>query len=118
MIDSQTIVLVDGQVAEAKFDRSSTDAGSYEYTLRAKIADVTETRSDDNVQSRTINVFDRPLKVLTVAGGPMREYVFSRNVLHCNRGMSVDVWPLCSTIECSLLLLFKERFQTDRAKSL
>jgi hypothetical protein len=92
VVDSQSIVLIDGQVAEAKFDRSSTDAGSYEYTLRAKIADVTETRSDDNLQSRTMNVFDRPLKVLMIAGGPMREYVFSRNVLHRNRGMSVDVW--------------------------
>jgi hypothetical protein len=92
VIDSQTIILVDGEVAETKFDRSTTDAGSYEYTLRAKIPDVTETRSDDNLQSRTVNVFDRPLKVMIMAGGPMREYVFSRTVLNRNRGMSVDVW--------------------------
>jgi len=92
VIDTKSIILADGELAETKFELRSSEAGSYEYTLRAKVADVAETREDDNLQARTVNVFDRPLKVLIVAGGPMREYVFARNVLNRNRGMSVDVW--------------------------
>ncbi|HVJ68209.1 MAG TPA: VWA domain-containing protein [Caulifigura sp.] len=92
VVDTKQVPLTDGEIAETKFDQQSTEGGSYEFTLRARIPDVAETREDDNVQSRTINVFDRPLKVLTVAGGPMREYVFSRNVLNRNRSMLVDVW--------------------------
>ncbi|HVJ84899.1 MAG TPA: VWA domain-containing protein [Caulifigura sp.] len=92
VVDSKSVTLTDGEIAETKFEQQSTEAGAYEFTLRAKIADVAETREDDNVQSRSVNVFDRPLKVLIVAGGPMREYVFARNVLNRNRGMQVDVW--------------------------
>ncbi len=92
VLETRTVLLVDGEISETKFDLQSAEPGAYEFTVRANIPDIAETREDDNLQSRTVNVFDRPLKALIIAGGPMREYVFSRNVLHRNRGMSVDVW--------------------------
>jgi hypothetical protein len=78
--------------AEAKFERQAAAGGNYEYTIRAKIAGLSETRDDDNTQSRTVNVFDRPLRVLVISSGPMREYIYARNVLFRNRGVVVDVW--------------------------
>jgi hypothetical protein len=92
VVDSASVTLIDGEVSETRFERTSTDAGNYEFTLRARIPDVAETREDDNLLQRTVNVFDRPLKVLVVAGGPLKEYVFARNVLNRNRSMLVDVW--------------------------
>ncbi len=44
VVDSKSVVMVDGSVSEAKFERSSTDGGSYEYTLKARIPDLAETR--------------------------------------------------------------------------
>jgi hypothetical protein len=77
---------------EVKFDRQAPQGGAYEYVVRAKIPGLTETRDDDNIQVRTVNAFDRPLKVLMIASGPMRDYVFSKTVLFRNRGIILDVW--------------------------
>lgn len=93
VVDSREVPLGDGGApAETKFERQPAEGGTYDYTLRARVAGLTETRDDDNVQMRTVNVFDRPLKVLMIASGPMKEYVFAKNVLNRNRGMQVDVW--------------------------
>lgn len=92
VVETKSVTLSDGELAETKFESKSSDAGNYEFTLRAKVADLVETREDDNQQSRTVNVFDRPLKALIIAGGPMREYSFARVVLNRNRSMAVDVW--------------------------
>ncbi len=59
------------------------EPGTIEYTVRVKPQGaVIESREDDNLQTRTINIFDRPMKILIVAGGPMRDYRFVRNLLH------------------------------------
>jgi uncharacterized membrane protein len=77
---------------EVVFDLKPADAGTYEFTVRATLPDVAETREDDNVASRSVNIFDRPLKVLVLAGGPMRDYHFSRTSLFRHPSMEVDVW--------------------------
>lgn len=94
VVESKTITLGgDGQPVEVKFDRAPPGAGNYEYTVRVKPqGTVIESREDDNLQTRTINIFDRPMKVLIVAGGPMRDYRFVRNLLHRHPSMDVDVW--------------------------
>lgn len=93
VVETRDVPIPEGGVpAEAKFDRQAAAGGNYEYTIRAKISGLSETRDDDNTQSRTVNVFDRPLRVLVIASGPMREYIYARNVLFRNRGVIVDVW--------------------------
>jgi hypothetical protein len=93
VVDSRQVALTENGVpAEAKFERQATTGGIHEYEVRATVAGLSETRDDDNSQARSISVFDRPLKVLMIASGPMKEYIFARNVLNRNRGMVVDVW--------------------------
>ena len=53
---------------------------------------VPESREDDNRVSRVVNIFDRPTRLLVMAGGPMRDYRFSVNALHRHKSMEVDVW--------------------------
>ncbi|MBX3443947.1 MAG: VWA domain-containing protein [Planctomyces sp.] len=103
----------DGLPAEARFERQPTAGGAYEYTVRARVPGLLETRDDDNEQSRSVNVFDRPLKVLLISSGPMREYIYSRNVLHRNRGIEIDLWlqtgePGISQDASQLLFKFPE----------
>jgi hypothetical protein len=75
------------------FTQTAERKGAVDYQLVVQPpAGVHESRADDNQQSRTINVFDEPLKVLVVAGGPMRDYIFAKNALHRHNSMQIDVW--------------------------
>lgn len=82
----------DGELFEVTFSRNPSEPGEYEYTLRATVPGVVETREDDNEEVRTVNIFDRPLKVLMIAGGPMRDYRYARTILHRHPSLEVDVW--------------------------
>lgn len=82
----------DGHVDELVFELQPADAGEYEYTVRARVADGVETREDDNQQSRQVNIFDRPMRVLIVAGGPFRDYRYARTILFRHPSMQSDVW--------------------------
>jgi nucleotide-binding universal stress UspA family protein len=94
VVDTKSVNLSeDGRPVELKFDRVPPGAGNYEYTVRVKPqGTVIESREDDNTQSRPINIYDRPMKILLIAGGPMRDYRFVRNLLHRHPSMDVDVW--------------------------
>jgi len=94
VVDTKTVTLgEDGRPVEVKFDRQPPGAGKFEYTVRVKPQGTAlESRSDDNQQVRSINIFDRPMKILMIAGGPMRDYRFVRNLLHRHPSMDVDVW--------------------------
>ncbi len=94
VVDSKTVTLgEDGRPVEVKFDRQPPGAGKFEYTVRVKSQGTAlESRADDNQQLRSINIFDRPMKILMIAGGPMRDYRFVRNLLHRHPSMDVDVW--------------------------
>ena len=39
-----------------------------------------------------MNIYDRPVQMLIIAGGPGRDYQFVRNMLHRHSGFEVDVW--------------------------
>ncbi|MCA9088775.1 MAG: VWA domain-containing protein [Planctomycetaceae bacterium] len=82
----------DAEPFEVQFERNPAEPGEYEYTLRARVADVAETRLEDNIVTRQVNIFDRPLRVLIVAGGPMRDYRFARTLLYRHPSMEVDLW--------------------------
>ncbi len=94
VVDTKSVPVVDGAgPQEVQFSRSLTEAGAFEYTIRvAAGTEVIESRMDNNAESRTVNVFDRPTRVLIVAGGPMRDYIFAKNLLYRHKSIDVDVW--------------------------
>jgi hypothetical protein len=94
VIASQEVTLPEGaEPAVVAFTQTAERKGAVDYQLVVQpAAGMRESRADDNQQSRTINVFDDPLKVLVVAGGPMRDYIFAKNTLHRHNSMQVDVW--------------------------
>ena len=94
VVDTKSVLVVDGAgPQEVQFSRAITEAGAFEYTIRvAAGAEVIESRMDNNAESRTVNVFDRPTRVLIVAGGPMRDYIFAKNLLFRHKSIDVDVW--------------------------
>jgi hypothetical protein len=93
LVESRTITLPEeGTRAEVVFPRTPTVAEKTTYTIRATPVDrVAEFNLQDNVQSPTVKVFDRPTKVLLAAGGPMRDYQFVRNLLFRHKSFDVDV---------------------------
>ncbi|CAK9104929.1 Uncharacterized protein SCF082_LOCUS48922, partial [Durusdinium trenchii] len=67
VIAREDIVLPDeDDVVELSFERSTLEAGEFEYQVRIDVPGVVETRREDNAGIRQVNVFDRPLKVLVV----------------------------------------------------
>lgn len=94
VVDTKSVPVVEGAgPQEVLFSRSLTEAGAFEYTLRVSAgADVIESRSDNNAESRTVSVFDRPTRVLMIASGPMRDYIFAKNLLFRHKSIDIDVW--------------------------
>lgn len=93
LIESQDVMLADNGVPlEVKFRQNPATASSIEYLLRAKVAVKTSELSDaDNERRKTIRVTDRKTKVLLFAGGPMRDYLFVRNLLFRHTSIELDV---------------------------
>lgn len=83
----------DGSSTTVLFDQLKPPvAGDFEWTVRARIPGVVETRDDDNQQSRSVAIFDRPFRVLLIAGGPQRDYHYARTILFRHPSMETDVW--------------------------
>jgi len=82
----------DGSMREVSFELKPSDAGTFEYTVRARMDQGLETREDDNQLSRAVNIFDRPMRVLIIAGGPSRDYRYARTILYRHPSMQTDVW--------------------------
>ncbi len=93
LVESKELALADNGVPiEVKFQQNPATTGSVEYLLRAKPAAKTSELSDaDNERRKTIRVTDRKTKVLLFAGGPMRDYVFLKNMLFRHKAIEVDV---------------------------
>ncbi len=108
----QVTVLEDGVPVEVKFPRSPDQTGKVQYTVRARPSTrVLEFDEQDNAQTFSVSAFDRPTRVLLMAGGPMRDYQFVRNLLHRHKSMDVDVYLQTASVGTSqesdsLLLAF------------
>ncbi|MDA1013236.1 MAG: hypothetical protein O3A00_02155, partial [Planctomycetota bacterium] len=88
-------ILKDGIPSEpVTFVRVPDVVGEIEYFVRTKLADesVGESRRDDNERNFTVATVDRRTGVLIIAGGPMRDYRFVRNLLERHQAFDVDVW--------------------------
>jgi hypothetical protein len=83
----------DGAPVEVRFRQTPTVAGAFEFFVRAKApAGVQELSDEDNERRKTVNVIDRKLHVLLIAGGPMRDYRFLHTMLNRHPSIDVDVW--------------------------
>jgi len=92
----------DGAAAEVRFPVQPAAAGRWSYSVRVKpVQSVREFNEQDNQQTVTLNVFDRPTRVLLLAGGPMRDYQFVRNLVHRHKSMDVDVLLQTATVGSS-----------------
>lgn len=93
VLASQSLTLpADGLASELKFSIKPVAEGGWKYSLRAKpTVAVNEFNQQDNEQTLSVRVFDRPTRVLLLAGGPMRDYQFVRNLLHRHKSSEVDV---------------------------
>uniref|UniRef100_A0A7C2NWR2 VWA domain-containing protein n=1 Tax=Schlesneria paludicola TaxID=360056 RepID=A0A7C2NWR2_9PLAN len=92
-VTAQDVTLpADGVPAEVRFPIQPSGEGTWKYTIRVlpKTA-VAEFNLQDNELGHVVRVFDRPTRVLLVAGGPMRDYQFVRNLLHRHKSIEVDV---------------------------
>lgn len=92
-VEQKTVTMGDdGIPVEVKFQRQSPEAGRVTYTVKAASTNrIAEFNAQDNERSFSINVFDRPTRVLLFAGGPMRDYQFVRNLLYRHKSFDVDV---------------------------
>ncbi len=115
VLTEDTTVSEDNTPTEVAFDLKPSDGGEYEFTVRATLTGGSETRDDDNQLSRSVNIFDRPLRTLIIAGGPMRDYRFAKTALYRHPSMQTDIWLQTGSVGISQesdRLVF--RFPEDR----
>lgn len=80
-----------GQVVPVRFETQPSEQGVRVYKLRVQPAPG-EIDLRDNEQTARVEIVDRRTRVLLMAGGPMRDFIFLRNQLYRDRDMISDVW--------------------------
>lgn len=91
----EAVIPEDGIPSDAvTFVRVPDVVGEVEYFIRTKLADdsIGESRPDDNERNFTVATVDRRTGVLVIAGGPLRDYRFVRNLLQRHQAFDVDIW--------------------------
>ncbi|HUQ70280.1 MAG TPA: vWA domain-containing protein, partial [Planctomycetaceae bacterium] len=93
VVTAQDVTLsADGVPVELKFPIQPSGEGGWKYTVRVRPKTaVAEFNAQDNELAHAVRVFDRPTRVLLIAGGPMRDYQFVRNLLYRHKSIEVDV---------------------------
>jgi hypothetical protein len=90
--DEQTLdVGRSGQVVPIKFELKPEEQGLRQYKLRVRPFEG-EIDRRDNEKTAKVEIIDRRTKVLLVAGGPMRDFIFLRNQLFRDKEIVSDVW--------------------------
>jgi len=90
--DEQTIdVGRGGAVVPIKFELKPEEQGVRQYKLRVRPFEG-EIDRRDNEKTAKVEIIDRRTKVLLMAGGPMRDFIFLRNQLFRDKEVISDVW--------------------------
>lgn len=89
----EIILADDGLPVRVSFEQLENVAGTWEYFIRVRSDQkIIELSEGDNERRKSISVVDRKTRVLVVAGGPMRDYQFVRNMLYRHSAIQTDVW--------------------------
>jgi hypothetical protein len=80
-----------GQVVPVKFELQPDEQGVRQYKLRVRPFEG-EIDRRDNEKTAKVEIIDRRTKVLLLAGGPMRDFLFLRNQLFRDKEVISDVW--------------------------
>ena len=93
-LGTKDIVLSDdGLPVRVSFEQLENVAGEWEYFVRVRSdQQIVELSEGDNERRKSISVVDRKTRVLMIAGGPMRDYQFVRNMLYRHSAIQTDVW--------------------------
>ncbi len=91
-VETRRVTLpTDGSPVELQFELEPETVGRRQIGLEVKPAQG-EQNVEDNKLTTRYEVVTRKLRVMVLAGGPMREYQFVRNLLYRDREITVDVW--------------------------
>ena len=82
---------VRGNVVPVKFELEPTEQGIRQFRLHVKPLEG-EIDRRDNEKTAKVEVIDRKTKILLVAGGPLRDFLFLRNQLFRDKEVISDVW--------------------------
>jgi hypothetical protein len=83
----------DGVSKEIVFKVQPKEKGKFQYKIEVQPNfAVDEFDKSDNLAEHRVNVMDRNLGVLIIAGGPMRDFRFARNMLYRHQNIDVDIW--------------------------
>ncbi|MEX0586723.1 MAG: vWA domain-containing protein, partial [Pirellulales bacterium] len=80
----------DGEAMPVKFVLPPGKPGRRTYVVRVESLPEDHEPKDNDAQA-SVDVVERKLRVLLLAGGPSREYQYLRNMLHRDRNVAVDV---------------------------
>jgi hypothetical protein len=93
--EERTVDLTEGELLPVRFEiePAADQVGKREYRLRAKPIE-RETDTADNQRGAKVEIVDRKDRILLVAGGPMREFIFLRNQLYRDESHATHVTVL------------------------
>lgn len=92
LVDSREVTIPgDGALTGVRFEMEPAAVGRRRLTIRV-VPPQDDQNEADNVRQARYEVVSRRLRVLLVAGGPMREYQFVRNLLYRDKSVELDVW--------------------------
>lgn len=94
---AETVLLgAKSEVVPLKFEVTPAETGRRTYRFQVQ-APVGDNNPADNFQEADVEIVDHKTRVLLVASGPTREYVFLRNQLRRDQQVVVDVWLQSAT---------------------
>ncbi|MGV3482878.1 MAG: VWA domain-containing protein [Planctomycetaceae bacterium] len=92
VVDSREVEIPsDGTLQSIRFELKPETIGRRKISVRLQVPAGDQNPEDDARETR-YEVVARKLRVLTIAGGPTREYQFVRNMLYRDESIEVDTW--------------------------
>ncbi|TWU02976.1 VWA domain-containing protein [Stieleria varia] len=92
VVDSQKITVTgDGTLKGVRFELEPQSVGRRRLAVRV-VAPEQDRNEADDIRDARYEVVARRLRVLTIAGGPTREYRFVRNLLYRDKSVELDTW--------------------------
>ncbi len=92
VVDSQKLqVNNDGTLTGVRFELEPESVGRRRLAIRI-VAPAEDKNSLDDIRDARYEVVSRKLKVMTIAGGPTREYRFVRNLLFRDPSIELHTW--------------------------